>query len=122
MTGSVLVVEDEDPVREYITAGLRRHGFSVLGAANGADAVRIAQQHSGRIDVLLADIILPGMPGHEVAGVLRVQRPELRAVFISGYDKDALAGQGWLSEDMVFLAKPFTVESMVDAVRAALAG
>ena len=117
---TILFAEDEDSVRAVATAALERHGYQVLAAANGDSAIAIARAYSGNIDLLLTDVVMPGMSGREVAENLRVMRPGIQVIFASGYtDDEGLLGDV-RKDERSFLQKPFTALDLVRRVRAAL--
>lgn len=117
---TVLVAEDEPGVRLPVRRILASHGYRVLEAEDGAAALRIAQGHEGAIDLLLTDVVMPGMNGDELARRMRSVRSGIRVVFMSGYSTEAVATHGVLSPGAAFLQKPFTIEELVDRLRDAL--
>jgi CheY-like chemotaxis protein len=118
---SVLLAEDDGALRELITEMLTRSGYRVLDAATPAEAQRIAREFGGPIDLLLADVVLPGMRGPVLAETLTRLRPEMRVLFMSGYsESDPRAGQ-YLPAGAPFLRKPFTTEGLLLAVSEAIA-
>jgi CheY-like chemotaxis protein len=120
-TGSVvLLVEDEPAVREMTRRMLERRGYHVLTAATGPDAVALASR-PGQIDVLLTDVMMPEMPGTEVADRIRALRPGLRVLFMSGYTQGALSARGVLGPGSGFLEKPFSRASLLAKLNEVLA-
>jgi CheY-like chemotaxis protein len=117
---TILLVEDEDAVRELTRQILRLNGYSVLQAARGHEALEVSREYDGCIDLLLTDVIMPQMNGRELADLLRKQRPELRVVYMSGYAEDAIVHQGALEPGVVLVEKPFNPEVLVRTVRQAL--
>ncbi|HSN90758.1 MAG TPA: ATP-binding protein [Anaeromyxobacteraceae bacterium] len=121
LPATVLVVEDDDGVRRAAARSLRRAGYGVLAASSGPEALRLAAEHGGPIDLLLSDVGLPGMSGPELAGRLGAQRPGLRVAFVSGYSPDdregALPGPG-----AAVLAKPYAAEELVAWVAGLVGG
>jgi PAS domain S-box-containing protein len=117
---TVLVVEDEEALREVTRRLLTRHGYTVITAANGAEALDIALAHQGDIDLLLTDVIMPRMLGKEAAERIRYTRPYIRVLYMSGYAQPVLASQGRLEPDVELLDKPFTERELVDKVHAVL--
>jgi CheY-like chemotaxis protein len=107
-TETVLVVEDEQAVRELTRQVLRLHGYDVLHAANGGEAMAVAAAHDGPIHLLVTDVVMPGMTGPELAAKLHVARPETGVLFVSGYTSHAVVRGGMLREGTDFLQKPFT--------------
>src|SRR5262249_60048204 len=93
-SGTVLVVEDQEEVRRLTATVLKDHGYSVIEAANGAEALAFADGYSGEIHLLVTDVILPGMNGKEISERLRALRPGLKVLFTSGYTADVIARQG----------------------------
>jgi len=122
-TGSetVLVVEDNDNVRQLIAWTLRSRGFHILDAPNGPSAIAESLRYAGRIDLLVTDVIMPGMTGREVADQLLGLRPSLKVLFISGYSGEVIAHRGILDANVAYLPKPFTPEELVAKVRDVLA-
>ncbi len=117
---TVLLVEDEETVRQLTRTILERVGYRVLEAADGRAAVAIADAHVGPIHLLLTDLMMPHLSGREVAERLLPTRPEMRAVFMSGYTEDAVLRLGVESESLDFLHKPFTLHSLTAKVREVL--
>jgi PAS domain S-box-containing protein len=120
--GTVLVVEDEDALREVACRIMSRHGYQVLQAASGREALDIAESHPERIDLLLTDVIMPGMLGKEVSERVTAIRPETRVLFMSGYAQPVLASQGTLDEAVVLVEKPFSETNLMDKVLEVLDG
>jgi signal transduction histidine kinase/CheY-like chemotaxis protein len=112
---TVLLVEDEQSVRELVKEMLRERGYTVIEARHGADALVAAEQHTGAIHLLLTDIVMPEMGGRELARRLRASRPDVRVLYMSGYLGDATPPEG-IEIGIPILAKPFTTETL--AVRA----
>jgi PAS domain S-box-containing protein len=118
---TVLVVDDEPEVLDLATEILRRVGYSVLEAPNGAAALEVAARHPGEIHLLVTDMVMPGMSGRDLAERMRALRASLRVLYISGYVQDASARAALASERSAFVAKPFTPELLIDRVRELLA-
>jgi CheY-like chemotaxis protein len=117
---TVLLVEDEDSLRELAAEVLEGLGYRVLVAVDGKDALRVAQGAKGPIDLLLTDVIMPGLSGREVAARLAPARPGLHVLFMSGYTDEAIAHHGVLEPGMRLLNKPFTPDQLAQAVAHAL--
>jgi signal transduction histidine kinase/CheY-like chemotaxis protein len=115
---TVLVVEDEDAVRALAVASLERHGYRVLAAASGEEALRVAQDFRDPIDLLLTDVVMPGMKGPDLAKRLKTVRPATRVLLISGYAADVVTSADL--KDTTLLSKPFSPAVLTRAVRAAL--
>jgi nitrogen-specific signal transduction histidine kinase len=120
VSGTILVVEDQPDVRNLAAKLLRREGYTVLEASSGDEALRLADEHDGPIDLLLSDVVMPGLSGREVAERLTRRRPGLRTLFMSGYTDNVIADRGVLGPDMAFLPKPFTSITLLAGVRDAL--
>ena len=119
---TILVVEDEAAVRALVARALREAGYTVLEAANGAVAEDVAREHAGELALLLADVVMPGISGRELADNLRSLRPGLLVLFMSGYTEDIVVRQGVQRAEVPFLAKPFTPSELLRAVRGVLDG
>jgi CheY-like chemotaxis protein len=117
---TILVAEDEDAVRALTTRILRKRGYAVLEAKHGAEALEIAQKHSGRIDLLLTDVVMPVLGGRELAERLARVRPAVKVLFMSGYANDALLQHGVSQGSRTFLEKPFTPDALATKVREVL--
>jgi CheY-like chemotaxis protein len=116
----VLVVEDEDGIREVATRILSQWGYHVLTASRGDEAIEIARAHDGPIHLLVTDVIMPGMLGKEVAERLLAMRPTLRVMYMSGYAQPVLGSSNTLPSDMVLIEKPFSERELLAKVREAL--
>jgi CheY-like chemotaxis protein len=117
---TILLVEDEDSVRELATLVLEECGYTVLTANDGEAAVRIVDTCQKKIDILVTDVVMPVMGGRRLAEILRARLPELRVLFMSGYTDDAVVRHGVLQAEVDFLQKPFTPQSLAHKVRAVL--
>jgi PAS domain S-box-containing protein len=109
---TVLLVEDEDVVRQVAYEMLTMNGYSVLQTSNGNEALEVSRQHEGVIDLMVTDVVMPSMGGPELARRLAVTRPEMRVLYMSGYTDDAVFNHGVLQEGTAFLQKPFTSASL----------
>jgi signal transduction histidine kinase/CheY-like chemotaxis protein len=117
---TILLAEDDDSVRVVIGVVLRDLGYQVLEAREGGDALAIAAAHAGRIDLLLADLVMPGFGGHELRRRLAPARPGLRVIYISGVPDDEIVQGGQAEPGAVFLHKPFSPWSLASRLRQVL--
>jgi DNA-binding NtrC family response regulator len=117
----VLVVDDERPVRVLMRDVLRLHGYDVLEAGDGAEAVAVLERAGGRVDLVIADMRLPGASAREVVARLAAVCPGLAVLYVSGYPTDVPRGAG-AGEPHAFLQKPFTVDALAGTVRRLLDG
>lgn len=114
---TILLVEDEANLRRLIHQYLENQGYRILDAEDGAAALQIAAGHGGTIDLLLTDVVMPGMNGRELAAQITAQRPEVRVLYISGYTENAIGHDGLLDAGVNLLQKPFSLPTLKDRVR-----
>jgi two-component system cell cycle sensor histidine kinase/response regulator CckA len=119
---TVLVAEDDPSVRTLVKSVLERNGYRVLVAEDGLAALELARLAKGRIDLLLSDVVMPGMNGRALRDALLELYPRLRVLFMSGYTGDVLTGLGGLDRDVSLVSKPFTPEILLGGVRKLLGG
>jgi two-component system cell cycle sensor histidine kinase/response regulator CckA len=119
--GTVLIAEDESSVREPVRRVLERFGYRVIDVPNGGAALAVAESGEA-IDLLLTDLVMPGMSGSELARQVQELRPSVRVLFMSGYSSEAVATHGMLTPGSAFLQKPFSVTELVERVRETLGG
>jgi PAS domain S-box-containing protein len=117
---TLLLVEDEATVRDSVRRLLEWHGYRVLEAGNGTEALRIYESNPGGIDLVLTDLVMPEMGGHELVERLRASNPGLRVVFMSGYAEKSLENNGSMPPGTGFVEKPFTVETLMRRLREVL--
>ena len=117
---TILLVEDDEMIRNLVQKVLQANGYRVLVAANGRDAERVAGQHEGPIHLLMTDVVMPGMNGREVAERLAAARAGVRVLYLSGYTDDAIVHHGVLEPGVAFLQKPFTPAVLGRRVREVL--
>jgi DNA-binding response OmpR family regulator len=118
---TVLVVDDEEDLRDIMRRILERRGFSTLVAGDSQQAMAICRDHPGEIDVLVTDLGLPGVSGGELSREAAELRPRMRVVYISGRPKEVAVADGLIEPDALLVNKPFNAESLVEALRAVLA-
>jgi CheY-like chemotaxis protein len=121
-TETVLLAEDEEPVRRQLCRFLEKCGYQVLEAAGGLEAMEVAVQHSGPIHLLISDLALPGVSGLELARRLRIGREDLRAILLSGYSSEAFAREAAGMTWAVHLPKPVEPEVIARTIREVLDG
>ena len=119
-TGFWLLVEDAEPLREVVRQFLQQGGYNVLVAGDGTAALAAARLHPGPIHLLLTDVVMPGLSGPQLAQELRIARPGMRVLFMSGYTDEALGRHGVLEEGIALLEKPFTRGSLLRKLREVL--
>ena len=115
----VLLIEDDDPVRELIARALRVNGFEVMAAASGEEALEL--EPTRHVDMLLSDVLLPNQNGFEVANQIRRRSPHIPVVFMSGYYDQAVAEAAHLDIGSTILQKPFAMADLLAHLRAAYA-
>ena len=122
LTGSetILIVEDDDKVRNLACEILEPQGYTILEAQNGIEALRVSESHSGQIHLMIADVVMPKMGGRELEEHLRPLRPEMKVIYMSGYTDNAILHHGVLSPGIEFLQKPFTPANLRKKVREVL--
>jgi len=119
-TGTILLVEDEQTVREYVREVLQGNGYNVIAAADGVKALGLPEEQIRQVDLLLTDVIMPNLSGPDLAKRLWETRPDLRVVFMSGHPGSHLEGLGMPRKGFRFIAKPFLPEALMRTVRAIL--
>lgn len=119
-TETILLVEDENAVRNIVRIVLTRFGYKVLEAANGNEALEVVRTYEQPIQVLLTDVVMPGMHGPEVARAIAHKMPEIRVIFMSGYVDDARTREGLADSTSSFIQKPFSSDDLAHKVRAVL--
>jgi two-component system cell cycle sensor histidine kinase/response regulator CckA len=118
---TVLLVEDEKGVRELAREYLEMMGYTVIDAESGHTALELASMHAGRIDLLMTDVVMPGISGRELADRVLQVRPGIKVLFMSGYTDQAVVHHGILEDDAVLLQKPFTLATLSSKLREILA-
>ncbi|MCS6977195.1 MAG: PAS domain S-box protein [Gemmatales bacterium] len=117
---TILVVEDEEGVRQLAGEVLQAHGYTVLAASSGQQALELIECYPASVDLLITDVVMPGMDGSELAALLRAKLPKLKVLFLSGYTDDAVVRHGILHHQVEFLQKPFSPFSLASKVREVL--
>ena len=117
---TVLLVEDEASLRELLREALEANGYSVLVARDGAEALKIAEAHAGPIQIMVTDVIMPGMIGPKIVELVAQTRPEMKVLYISGYSDESVVRHGLIGPGRAFLSKPFGPEVLLRRVREAL--
>jgi len=119
---TILLVEDEELVRKLARRVLEGHGYSVMVAGSGKAALELVEGSEGRLDLLVTDVVMPGMSGRQLAEELRARQSLLKVLYVSGYTDDAIVRHGVLEQDVAFLQKPFGPEALLRKVRGVLDG
>jgi two-component system, cell cycle sensor histidine kinase and response regulator CckA len=119
---TILLIEDEESLRDLLCETLENGGYTVLVADGGEKALRISEEFSGAIQLIVTDVIMPGLTGRQAAERIKVARSEVQILFISGYVGDALARHGVFEPQARFLSKPFTADALLRKVREVLDG
>ena len=122
MRGSetVFVVEDDEMVRALIRRMLETRGYTVLLAPHGDEALQLLERHPGRVDLLMTDVVMPGMSGRDLADRVAERRPGIKVLYLSGYTDDAIVRHGVLEPGIAFLQKPFSADALARKVREVL--
>jgi CheY-like chemotaxis protein len=115
-TESILLVEDEDAVRELVRRILEASGYGVIDARNGREGLKLCETHPGKIDLLVTDVVMPELGGRELAEAALKLRPGLKVVFVSGHTEDVILKEG-VQQGAAFLHKPFTPMQLAQKVR-----
>jgi DNA-binding NtrC family response regulator len=118
---TVLVVDDEEDLRDIMRRMLERRGFATLTAGDSQEAIAACREHPGEIDILVTDLGLPGVSGGELSRTATELRPGMRVVYISGLPKDIAVADGLIDEDALLVKKPFTTDLLIDTLRSVLA-
>jgi PAS domain S-box-containing protein len=119
---TLLLVEDEESVRQLVRDTLEARGYKVIEAENGEAGLRASAAHEGTIDMIITDVVMPGMSGRELAKRVTEARPETKVLYLSGYTEEAIAHEGVLDPGTAFLQKPFTLQVLSRKVREVLRG
>jgi two-component system, cell cycle sensor histidine kinase and response regulator CckA len=117
---TVLLVEDEESVRQLVRETLQAKGYRVLEAENGDAGLAVAAGHEGPIDLVISDVVMPGTGGRELVQRLAESRPEIKVLYLSGYTEDAIMSEGPAENGRAFLQKPFTLQNLSRTVREVL--
>jgi two-component system, cell cycle sensor histidine kinase and response regulator CckA len=119
--GTILLVEDEEGLRQLNARGLASRGYTVLEAGNGVEAIDVLEKSDGQVDLVVSDVVMPEMDGPTLLRELRTRNPTLKVIFVSGYAEDAFQKHLPADGRFAFLPKPFTLKQLVNAVKEALA-
>ena len=114
---TVLIVEDDDSLRKFSQRTLQHHGYRILEAENGEDALRVSEAYDGTIDLLITDVVMPKMGGKETAERLQSLYPHMKVLYMSGYTDNAIVHHGVLKPGLNFIEKPFTLKGSAHIVK-----
>jgi CheY-like chemotaxis protein len=117
---TLLVVDDDEAVRRLVVTVLRANGYAVLDAPHPAAALTLCAERNAPIDLVVTDVVMPGMNGRELIEQLRLGQPGLRVLFTSGYNADAAVRRGVIASEVEYLTKPFTPQALLESVRRVL--
>ncbi len=117
---TILLVEDQADVLRIMRRGLEGLGYTVLAATGGPEALSLAARHDGEIDLLVADVVMPGMNGRDLALGLAATRPEMKVLYVSGYPDQSIVHQGLMAPGLAFLQKPFAPDALARKIREVL--
>ena len=117
---TVLIAEDEESVLRLTRSMLEKLGYKVLAASSPKEALQLADAFDGHIDLLLSDVIMPGMNGRDLATHMKDKYPDLHCLFMSGYTADVIADHGVLDDGVYFIQKPFTTQQLAHRVKVVL--
>ena len=112
-----MVCEDEEVVRRLVCDALRACGYVVLETAGAEEAMRICEEHGGTIDLIVTDVVMPRVGGHELAEHAARVRPGIKVLYMSGYTADTIAHRGVLDPGIALIQKPFTLDALARRVR-----
>ena len=116
-TETILVVEDDKLLREFICEVLMTNGYSIISASNGSEALDLALQHKNKIDLLLTDVVMPGMSGRTLAAQMMESHPAMKILYMSGYTENAIVHHSVLDRGVELIQKPFTIGMLARKVR-----
>jgi len=119
-TETILLVDDEESLRTVVVDLLTQLGYQMLSAASGDQALKVAGDYGGRIDLLLTDVVMDGLPGPQLAEILRQDRPEMKVIFISGFADGSLGPDKLSSSDTLLVQKPFSIKLLSVKLREVL--
>jgi DNA-binding response OmpR family regulator len=119
---TVLVVDDEEDLRDIMRRMLERRGFDTLTAGDSQQAIAACRDHPGEIHILVTDLGLPGVSGGELSRAATELRPAMQVVYISGLPKDIAVADGLIADDALLVKKPFSTERLIEALRTVLNG
>ena len=112
-----MLVEDEDAVRLFTSKALTHKGYEIIEAPTGDIALEILKEHKNKIDLLISDVMMPGIDGLSLARKIRIQYPKIKVILVSGYSEDIIEGGLEQEKDITFLSKPFSMAQLVSNVK-----
>jgi DNA-binding response OmpR family regulator len=117
---TVLIVDDEEDLRDIMRRMLERRGFTTLVAGDSGQAIEVCREHPGDIDVLVTDLGLPGVSGGELSRTASELRPSMQVIYISGLPREIAVADGLIGENALLVKKPFTTDRLIEALRSVL--
>jgi CheY-like chemotaxis protein len=117
---TILVVEDDEELRRLCRKTFQKHGYRILEATNGEEALSIGKKHTEPIQLMLTDVVMPKMSGRQLAELIQQLRPDMKVLYMSGYAEDSIAHHGMLESGLAFLEKPFSPDGLLRKVREVL--
>jgi DNA-binding NtrC family response regulator len=121
-SATILLVEDDEMVRNLVRETLERQGYKMIDAADPLEARRIADHHKGAIQLLITDVVMPRLNGKDLALQVSQRRPDIKVLYMSGYTDSAIVNSGILQKEVAFLQKPFTPAALIEKVHDVLEG
>jgi len=117
---TILFVEDDEDVRQFACVALKSFGYNIIEANNGKNALQLVKKENTSIDIIITDLIMPEMNGQELASMVHQFLPDIKVLYVSGYTFDYLLKDGEIEENINFLQKPYTIQSILKKIRGAL--
>lgn len=117
---TLFFIDDDDQILKFVSSAMQKAGYRVLTAVSGPEALMMVEDYQGPIDLVISDLIMPGIKGNDLAVYLKSKRPETKIIFMSGYAESVLEDYGIDQNEVVFLHKPFTLDTLFATIQNAL--